>query len=62
MITSTNNSASINFINVTMKNINTLTDNIYEDLVDQDYDSMNTTIKELISNLKELQKLSEHDI
>ena len=45
-----------------MKNINTLTDNIYEDLVDQDYDSMNTTIKELISNLKELQKLSEHDI
>lgn len=62
MITNRTHSASINFINVTMNNINTLTDDIYEALIDQDYHSMNITIKELTSNLKELQKLSEHDI
>jgi hypothetical protein len=45
-----------------MNNINTLTDDIYEALIDQDYHSMNIAIKELTSNLKELQKLSEHDI
>ena len=45
-----------------MNNINTLTDDIYEALIDQDYHSMNIAIKELTSNLKELQKLSEHDL
>jgi len=35
------NKVSVNFINVTMKNINNITDDIYECLMDEDYYQMN---------------------
>ena len=45
-----------------MKNINEITDDIYECLMDEDYIQMNLKIKELNSILREIQKLSEHEI
>jgi hypothetical protein len=42
-------------INKTMLSINNLTDNIYEDLADNDYASLNKNIQELTAILKELQ-------
>lgn len=38
-----------------MSHINSLTDNVYEDLVDQDYDSLDKNINDLVGTLKELQ-------
>ena len=54
-----NNRNSINFINILMKNINTLTDDIYESLMDEDYVTLDLTIKELQSVLRETQKITE---
>jgi hypothetical protein len=45
-----------------MKNINSLTDDIYESLMDEDYNSLNSSIKELQSVLRETQKLTEDEI
>ena len=53
---------SINFINYLMNKINSLTDNIYESLMDEDYISLQENIKELQSTLKETQKLSEDEL
>lgn len=39
----------------TMSLINTLTDNIYEDLFDKDYVSLNSNLAELILVLKDIQ-------
>tara|TARA_R110000764_G_scaffold205192_1_gene290427 strand:- start:341 stop:535 length:195 start_codon:yes stop_codon:yes gene_type:complete len=57
-----NNQISVSFVNFTMKNINEITDDIYECLMDEDYIQMNLKIKELNSILREIQKLSEHEI
>jgi len=57
-----NSRNSINFINLLMKNINNLTDDIYESLMDEDYISLNSSIKELQSVLRETQKLTEDEI
>jgi hypothetical protein len=57
-----NSRNSINFINLLMKNINNLTDDIYESLMDEDYNSLNSSIKELQSVLRETQKLTEDEI
>ena len=57
-----NSRNSINFINLLMKNINNLTDDIYESLMDEDYTSLNSSIKELQSVLRETQKLTEDEI
>jgi len=56
-----NSRNSINFINLLMKQINNLTDNIYESLMDEDHESLNETIKELQSVLRETQKLTEDE-
>lgn len=53
---------SINFINYLMNKINSLTDNIYESLMDEDYISLQENIKELQLTLKETQKLSEDEL
>tara|TARA_R110000772_G_C12996272_1_gene407637 strand:+ start:367 stop:555 length:189 start_codon:yes stop_codon:yes gene_type:complete len=53
---------SINFINHLMKKINSLTDDIYESLMDEDYISLQENIKELQGILKETQKLSEDEL
>tara|TARA_R110000851_G_scaffold106336_1_gene225369 strand:+ start:253 stop:441 length:189 start_codon:yes stop_codon:yes gene_type:complete len=53
---------SINFINYLMNKINSLTDDIYESLMDEDYISLQENIKELQSTLKETQKLSEDEL
>ncbi len=45
-----------------MKNINSLTDDIYESLMDEDYISLNASIRELQSVLRETQKLTEDEI
>ena len=45
----------VTFINVTMKNINNLTDDIYECLADEDYVEIRYKIKELTNILNELQ-------
>jgi len=57
-----NSRNSINFINLLMKNINNLTDDIYESLMDEDYISLNSSIRELQSVLRETQKLTEDEI
>jgi len=57
-----NNHNSINFINLLMKRINSLTDDVYESLMDEDYDMLKTTIKELNLVLKDTQKLAEDEI
>jgi hypothetical protein len=57
-----NNHNSINFINLLMSRINSLTDDVYESLMDEDYDSLKTTIKELNLVLKDTQKLAEDDL
>jgi len=48
--------SNINYINAIMREINELTDSIYEDLTDEDYKSMNKNIQELIKLLKDLLK------
>ena len=45
-----------------MNKINSLTDDIYESLMDEDYISLQENIKELQSTLKETQKLSEDEL
>ena len=50
---------SLGFINVTMKNINNLTDDIYECLVDEEYNELNLKIKELNTILRDIQKISQ---
>jgi len=57
-----NSRNSINFINLLMKSINNLTDDIYESLMDEDYTSLNSSIKELQSVLRETQKLTDDEI
>ena len=42
-----------------MKNINNLTDDIYECLIDNEYEEMNLKIKEISQVFRDLQKLSE---
>lgn len=52
----------IPFINVTMKNINSLTDDIYECLVDGEYEEMNIKIKEINYILRDLKKITENSL
>jgi Holliday junction resolvase RusA-like endonuclease len=49
----------INYINAVMREINDLTDCIYEDLTDADYISMKSNIDNLIKLLKDLLKTHE---
>ena len=44
-----------------MSNINMLTDNIYESLMDEDNLALNNNIRELISILRDTQKLTEDE-
>lgn len=44
-----------------MSNINELTDEIYESLMDEDIESLNANIKNLISVLRDTQKLTEDE-
>jgi len=57
-----NNQNSINFINHLMNRINGLTDDVYESLMDEDYNSLKITIKELQTVLRDTQKLAEDEI
>ncbi len=52
----------IPFINVTMKNINNLTDDIYECLMDEEYEEMSLKIKEINYIFRDLQKISENQL
>lgn len=56
-----NSHNSINFINLLMSNINDLTDDIYESLMDEDYLMLNSSIRQLQSILRETQKLNEDE-
>ena len=56
------NKVTVNFINVTMKNINNITADISASLLDADYPVLNLKIKEINSIFRELQKLSENEI
>ena len=56
-----NSQNAINYINMLMSNINELTDEIYESLMDEDNESLSSNIKELISVLKDTQKLTEDE-
>ncbi len=44
-----------------MSNINDLTDDIYESLMDEDPKSLNSNIKELMIILRDTQKLTEDE-
>jgi hypothetical protein len=57
-----NSHNSINFINLLMSNINNLTDDIYESLIDEDYVTLNSSIRQLQIILRETQKLNEDEI
>lgn len=57
-----NNHNSINFINVLMKQINSLTDDVYESLMDEDNDALRIAIKELHQVLRDTQKLADDEI
>ena len=57
-----NSHNSINFINLLMSNINDLTDDIYESLMDEDYIMLNSSIRQLQYILRETQKLNEDEI
>tara|TARA_R110000803_G_C11951897_1_gene317774 strand:+ start:960 stop:1148 length:189 start_codon:yes stop_codon:yes gene_type:complete len=56
-----NSQNTINYINMLMANINVLTDDIYESLMDEDSKSLNSNIKELIMILRDTQKLTEDE-
>jgi len=56
-----NSQNAINYINMLMSNINELTDQIYESLMDEDNESLNSNIKDLISVLRDTQKLTEDE-
>ena len=45
-----------------MSRINTLTDDVYESLMDEDYDTLKSTIKELQAVLRDTQKLADDEI
>tara|TARA_B100000780_G_scaffold188633_2_gene132634 strand:+ start:9433 stop:9621 length:189 start_codon:yes stop_codon:yes gene_type:complete len=56
-----NSHNTINYINLLMSNINLLTDDIYESLMDEDNTTLNNNIRELISVLRDTQKLTEDE-
>jgi len=56
-----NSHNTINYINLLMSNINLLTDDIYETLMDEDNTTLNNNIRELISVLRDTQKLTEDE-
>ncbi len=45
-----------------MKNINNLTDDIYECLMDEEYEEMSLKIKEINYIFRDLQKISENQL
>ena len=45
-----------------MKQINSLTDDIYESLMDEDNDALRVSIKELHQVLRDTQKLADDEI
>ena len=47
---------NVNYVNSIMLEINELTDSIYEQLMDEDYDTLIPTIQNLILVLKDLHK------
>lgn len=55
------NHNSINFINILMERINSLSDDIYESLMDEDTESLKSSIKELQIVLRETQKTTEDE-
>ena len=57
-----NNYNSINFINHLMDEMNSLTDEIYESLMDEDYLTLQLSVKKLQEILKETQKISEDEL
>ena len=56
-----NSHNTINYINLLMSNINLLTDDIYESLMEEDNTTRNNNIRELISVLRDTQKLTEDE-
>jgi len=50
----------VNYVNSTMSEINELTDNIYEALMDENDDELKSNILNLIKVLKDLQKTHEN--
>jgi hypothetical protein len=50
------------YINSTMKNINDLTDEIYEGLADRDSDAVNKSIVKLMAILKDVQQSIKEEL
>jgi len=48
------NFVKVNHVNFVMNEINTLTDDIYESLIDEEYDTTHVKINSLIKKLKEV--------
>lgn len=49
-------------VNSVMRSINEYTDNIYESLMDSDFESLNQNIAQLTSLLKELQQTIKEEM
>ena len=56
-----NSQNTINYINMLMSSINVLTDDIYESLMDEDNESLNINIRDLIAILRDTQKLTKDE-
>lgn len=53
---------NMEYINITMKSINDLTDRLYEALCDNDYNDVNKSISELIALLKDVNSITKEEI
>jgi hypothetical protein len=49
-------------VNITMKTINDLTDEIYESLVDKDMASLNKSISSLMAVLRDIQQSNKEEL
>ena len=52
---------TINYINFTMSEVNNLTDDIYESMIDSEYRELNKNIDALIKILNEIKKTHKNE-
>lgn len=51
----------VNYVNSVMREINEMTDDIYESMMDEEYEEMNENIQRLIKILKDISKSHESE-
>ena len=51
----------VNYVNSIMREINEMTDNVYESLIDSDHEDLNKNIQRLIKILRDISKSHESE-